>query len=63
MNQKLLRLPEVKSLTGLSRSTIYLQVTRGSFPKPVLIGKRSVAWVESEVADHIDALIEKRGAR
>lgn len=31
-----LRLPEVKNRTGLSRSTIYLRIAQGNFPKPVL---------------------------
>lgn len=44
-----LRLPEVKNRTGLSRSTIYLRVAKGNFPKPVSLGGRAVGWVEAEV--------------
>lgn len=57
MTQKLLRLPAVKSLTGFSRSSIYLKISEGSFPKPVCIGKRAVAWIESEVYDWISKTI------
>lgn len=52
----LLRLPAVKARTGLSRSTIYLYVSEGIFPKPVQLGPRAVAWV----ADEIEAWIAQR---
>ena len=45
----ILRLPGVKARTGLSRSTIYLRVAQGAFPKPVCLGGRAVGWVESEI--------------
>jgi len=44
-----LRLPEVKRLTGLSRSSIYLQIKTGHFPPPVRLGGRAVGWVEEEI--------------
>ena len=47
---KLLRCREVEEITGLSRAGIYEQMTEGVFPKPVRIGPRAVAWVDSEVA-------------
>nr|HIA88234.1 AlpA family phage regulatory protein [Gammaproteobacteria bacterium] len=31
MAERILRLPEVKDRTGLSRSTIYLRIKQGSF--------------------------------
>jgi prophage regulatory protein len=36
--------------TGLARTTIYLQIQQGTFPKPVSLGPRAVAWLESEVS-------------
>ena len=45
----MLRRPEVEARTGLSRSTIYLKVAQGSFPRPVSLGPRAVGWVASEV--------------
>jgi len=56
MASRLIRLPEVKRRTGLSRSTIYDLMDRGVFPLSVQIGLRMVAWVETE----IDAWIERR---
>ena len=45
----ILRLPEVKTRIGLSRSSIYLRVSQGAFPPPVSLGGRAVGWIESEV--------------
>ena len=45
----ILRLPEVKRSTGLSRSTIYLRIAEGTFPKSVSLGGRAVGWLEAEI--------------
>ncbi|HEX4022391.1 MAG TPA: AlpA family transcriptional regulator [Acidobacteriaceae bacterium] len=50
MTDSILRLPAVKTSTGLSRSTLYLRVAQGEFPKPVSLGGRAVGWPASEVA-------------
>jgi prophage regulatory protein len=55
----ILRLPIVKARTGLSRSTIYLRIAEGSFPKPVSLGGRAVGWIESEIDDWLKAQIQK----
>jgi prophage regulatory protein len=54
----ILRLPAVKSRTGLSRSTIYQRMADGSFPKPISLGERAVGWVESEIEEWLRQLIE-----
>src|SRR4051812_31631221 len=36
----ILRLPAVKAQTGYSRSTIYLRVSQGLWPRPVSLGPR-----------------------
>lgn len=54
----MLRLPTVKARTGLSRSTIYLRISEGTFPKPVALGGRAVGWVEAEIHDWLDQQIE-----
>ena len=48
MAHAILRLPTVKQRCGLSRSTIYLRITQGAFPKPVSLGPRAVGWIEAE---------------
>jgi prophage regulatory protein len=44
-----LRLPKVKAITGLSKSSLYELIRANSFPAPVRLGPRIVAWVTSEV--------------
>lgn len=46
---RLLRLPEVMRLTGLSRTTIYRLMKMNRFPDRVLIGARAVAWRETDI--------------
>jgi prophage regulatory protein len=53
MANAILRLPAVKTRTGLSRSSIYLWIAHGKFPAPVSLGARAVGWVESEVDDWV----------
>jgi len=45
----LLRLPEVKAASGLSRSTLYERIADGLWPRPVSLGGRAVAWPIEEV--------------
>jgi prophage regulatory protein len=55
----ILRLPDVKRSTGLSRSTIYyLRITQGTFPKPVSLGGRAVGWLEAEIQQWLQGQIE-----
>lgn len=54
----ILRLPTVQARTGLSRSTIYLRVSQGMFPKPVSLGTRAVGWVEAEIQEWLQRQIE-----
>jgi len=57
MTTAILRLPNVKARTGLSRSTIYLRISEGRFPKPVSLGGRAVGWVEEEITDWLNQQI------
>jgi prophage regulatory protein len=50
MTNTILRLPSVKSESGLSRSTIYLRIDQGLWTKPVSLGARAVGWPSGEVA-------------
>ena len=55
-NETLQRKPIVLSRTGLSNSTLYYFINEGTFPKPVKLGKRTVAWKKSEIDEWIDGL-------
>ena len=50
---RLIRLEEVLSYTGLSRSELYRKVQVGEFPGSVKVGVRAVRWRESEVEEWI----------
>jgi prophage regulatory protein len=54
--QSLIRLPEVRRLTGLSRTSIYRLEREGRFVARVRIGDRAIAWRLAEVV----AWIERR---
>lgn len=53
---KILRLPEVISKTGLSRASIYKQMKAGTFPQSRSLGHRAIGWLESDISDWIDSL-------
>lgn len=55
---RLLRLADVKHMTGLGRSSIYAGIQAKSFPAAVNLTAHAVAWRESE----IDAWIAARPA-
>lgn len=62
MNKKILRLRATQDWTGLSRSTIYLMMRVGTFPKNILIGARAVGWLEADVQAWIDSRISATNA-
>jgi prophage regulatory protein len=49
---RFLRLREVCTQLGISRSTIYRMINDGTFPAPVLVSKKSKAWPESEITKY-----------
>jgi prophage regulatory protein len=67
MANMILRLPAVKTRTGLSRSTIYLRIAEGRFPKPVSLGVRAIGWLDNEidawVANQIEMSRRPKGGR
>ena len=60
MTARLIRIKEVISKTGLTRSRIYQYIGEDKFPASVSLGGRSVAWVESEVDQWIENVISQR---
>lgn len=46
----ILRRKPVLAETGHSRSSLYLKISEGLFPKPVKLGARAVGWPAREVA-------------
>lgn len=59
MKDFILRLPKVSKNTGLSRSTIYERIAKGTFPKQIQLGEKSVGWLDSEISEWLDGQIKK----
>jgi prophage regulatory protein len=60
--KKILRLRAAKDLTGLSRSSIYLMMRAGTFPKNISLGARAVGWLEADIQAWIDSRISATNA-
>lgn len=54
-DKALARRRQVEALVQLSRSSIYAGVKAGSFPAPVRIGSRAVAWRISDIETWLEA--------
>ena len=46
----ILRRKQVEAKTGYSRSTIYLRISQGLWPRQISLGARAVGWTDGEVA-------------
>lgn len=58
---KLIRLPIVEDRTGLGKSSIYSGVKARTFPAPVRLSARAVAWRESDIDRWISERTTARG--
>ena len=58
MKLALERMNEVTKRTGLARATIYRRIGEGTFPQPVKLGTRAIAWRSSDVDAWIESLSE-----
>jgi prophage regulatory protein len=63
MSNKIIRLPAVKEKTGLSRSSIYLRMTKDDFPKSISLGDRAIGWLESDIEQWLeDKIVASKSA-
>ena len=56
--ERIMRIPEVVEVTGLSKTTIWQRVRSGDFPPPLKLGSlatRSIGWKEGEIERWIDS--------
>lgn len=58
---RLLRLPEVEALVGIRKSSIYVLMKQGKFPRCIHITSRLAAWPESAVYQWVQDRIHKGG--
>jgi len=56
MALRIMRLTEVKAVTGLSKTTIYRFEKEGRFPSRVSLGERSVGWFEDDIQSFLMSL-------
>ena len=59
---RLIRLPDVESTTGCKKSTIYQMIASKSFPAPIRLSARHVAWSESAVLQWVQDRIAEAQA-
>lgn len=58
MTHIILRLPVVIDRTGLSRSTVYLMMSKNEFPSSISLGDRAVGWLEDDINSWLEQRIE-----
>lgn len=49
----LLTYREVSALTGLSRSALFENVKRGTFPAPIRIGAKAQRFLRSDIEEYV----------
>lgn len=60
MSNRVIRIKELVTTVGLSRSTIYARIEEGKFPKPFPLGGRMVGWLEADIQLWIKQQIKQR---
>ena len=50
---KILRIPEVIKLTGLSRATIWRLERKGKFPSRLYLSENAIGWHEDDIREWI----------
>ena len=68
--RSLIRMNEVISRTGYGRTSIYRKMEEGTFPKSLKLGgppkdpsifdSRAIAWIEDEIDQWVEDIIEER---
>lgn len=62
IRERLMRVADVVTLTGMKRSSIYRLAAAGRFPKPLKLTERCSAWRESQVRLWIAERVAGRAA-
>jgi predicted DNA-binding transcriptional regulator AlpA len=55
--KSLLRFRQVREIVPLSRSEIYRRISLGTFPAPVKLGERVVAWDADEIQSYVREML------
>ena len=59
-HENIQRWPVVFSRVGLCRSYVHLLISKGEFPHPIKLGRRTSGWLESEIDAWLDVRIKLR---
>jgi prophage regulatory protein len=68
LTNQIIRLADVKAITGLSRSTIYDRMNSksrrfdSSFPQKIKLGARAVGWLKGDIDAWLDSMISMSSA-
>lgn len=54
--EQFVKLPDIKTVTSLSKTKLYALIKDGDFPAPIKLGRSSV-WLMSEVQDWMEKQI------
>lgn len=57
--RRFIKLAQVKDYTSLSASELYRRIAAGTFPRQVMLGPKSSAWIEAEVLAWCEARISE----
>lgn len=63
MAERLITLRDVLTRTSLSKTQTYRLIKAGDFPRPVPLGPRRVAFIESEVEEWMGGRLAARAAQ
>jgi len=63
MTERFMTMSEVRQRVALSKTEIYRKIKAGGFPRPVPLGTQKVAFLESEVAEWMEARLRAREER
>lgn len=55
IENKLIRLSELTQIVGLCRTSIYVKLKQGDFPRLVRIGSKAVAWKSEDIKAWVDS--------
>ena len=56
--RKLFRIRELENVVGIKQTKIYKGITEGTFPEPIRIGVKVVAWDSEEIDEWIEKQIQ-----
>ena len=54
---QVIRMHQLKAITGLSKTTLYDLIKKGEIPKPIKLGARAVGWLQSDIEAFISSRV------